>query len=427
MFCTYDAVSCVQLLRHRINFVNQNKTSSHRLSVLIPIVTSSQNTKYTKQKSPPISILDKDKNQIRMISLARFLPLLVVASTPLCSSFAPSNPSINTSRRAQISTQKRASSGETKHSTKAHGLNENVVIMERSRVGKATAGSTLVAALTLSFFAITAPYVPTIANAADNVIIGSSYYPSSITIASSSSSSKTKAAATTDEDATIQYLEREAKLAEKEAKADAQKAKIEKSRESFFEYDAKMAAQAEARIEAAEQRTLLEAKTDKELAEKLKLRERKAEEEAALASTPKEKAAKQKEARELLRLEKLAEKKEKEAERAERVFLAEEEQERKILKQKTDAALAVRTVTYSCTRKSYFIVLYIVAHQRPISFTHTLKHAHRKKKSSKPSRRNMKGWLNLPRKTSWSSGMYCWKTICSMNLKSQLTAVISFV
>lgn len=254
-----------------------------------------------------------------MISLARFLPLLVVASTPLCSSFAPSNPSIiSRTSRVQISTRLQGSaSGETEHPIKAQSL---------------------VAALTLSFFAIAAPYTYTpVANAADSVspIVPSYFtYPSStITIARSSK-------ATTDEDATIQYLEREAKLAEKEAKADAQKAKVEKSRESFFEYDAKMAKEAEARIEAAEQRTLLEAQTDKELAEKLKRREQKVEEEVARATTPKEKAAKQKEARELLRLEKLAEKKEREAERAERVFLAEEEQERKILKQKTDAALA---------------------------------------------------------------------------------------
>jgi len=202
------------------------------------------------------------------------------------------------------------------------------------RVGKAT--SSALVALTLSFFAITAPVpfsgtlssVPS-ANAAESAIVSAS---PSITIARTKSS--------TDDDATIKYLEQETRLAEKEAKADAQKARVEKSRETYFDYDAKMAAEQEARIEAAEQRSLLEAKIDKELAEKLKVREEKAEREAALATTSQEKAAKQKEARELLKLEKLAERKEKEAERAERIFLAEEEQEQKILKQKTDAARA---------------------------------------------------------------------------------------
>jgi len=202
------------------------------------------------------------------------------------------------------------------------------------RVGKAT--SSALVALTLSFFAITAPVpfsgtlssVPS-ANAAESAIVSAS---PSITIARTKSS--------TDDDATIKYLEQETRLAEKESKADAQKARVEKSRETYFDYDAKMAAEQEARIEAAEQRSLLEAKIDKELAEKLKVREEKAEREAALATTSQEKAAKQKEARELLKLEKLAERKEKEAERAERIFLAEEEQEQKILKQKTDAARA---------------------------------------------------------------------------------------
>ena len=326
-------------------------TSRHRLSVLI--------TK--KQKKQSILCLSQSVTHARtnMISLARFLPLLVVASTPLCSSFAPSNPSISIPR-AQISTQhprlQAAASGETENQNKVHVLEDDVM----ERVGKATASALV--ALTLSFFAITAPVpfsgtlssVP-FANAADSAIISAG---PSITIASTKS--------TSDDDATIKYLEQETRLAEKEAKADAQKARVEKSRESFFDYDAKMAAQAEARIEAAEQRTLLEAKTDKELAEKLKVREQKAEKEAALATTPKEKAAKQKEARELLKLEKLAERKEKEAERAERIFLAEEEQERKILKQKTDAALAVRTATVA-----QVLFHCIVPHQRPISFTHT--------------------------------------------------------
>ena len=44
----------------------------------------------------------------------------------------------------------------------------------------------------------------------------------------------------------------------------------------------------------------------------------------------------------LLKKEREFERKEKKAKRAERVFLAEEEQEQKILRQKEDAAIAVR-------------------------------------------------------------------------------------
>ena len=228
-----------------------------------------------------------------------------------------------------------------------------------------------------------------------------------------------------DEDAAIKYLEQETRLAEKEAKAYAQKVRVEKSRDSFFDYDAKMAAEQEARIEAAERRKLLEAKTDKELAEKLMVREQEAEREAALAMTPQEKAAKQKEARELLKLEKLAERKEKEAERAEKIFLAEEAQEQKILKQKTDAARAVRTSATAVLAQVLFHYIVHVPHQRPISY---LIHSRRKTKSSKPSRRNMKVWLNLPRKTNWSSGMNCWELfVQTTNSTSQLTAACYFV
>jgi len=267
-----------------------------------------------------------------MISLARLLPLLV-ASAPLCSSFAPSNPSIAFSR-AQISTLQSAASGETDHQNNhVTILEDDLHVISMERVRKAT-GSALVA-LTLSFFAITAPSV----NAADsaNIVSVSAYAGPSITIASANKSNNKSPS---KDDATIQYMEQETRLAEKEAKEDAKKARVEKSREAFFDYDAKMAAQQEARIEAAEQKTLQEAKTDKELAQKLRVREQRAEQEAALATTPAEKAMKQKEIKKLLKLEQLAERNEKKAERAERIFLAEEEQEQKILKQKTDAARA---------------------------------------------------------------------------------------
>jgi len=84
---------------------------------------------------------------------------------------------------------------------------------------------------------------------------------------------------------------------EAEAKRDAKKAKIEKSREVFFEYEAKMAEQTEARIEAAEKKAELEAEADKKLVAELDAKEKQAEKEAALATTKKEKAAKEKEVR----------------------------------------------------------------------------------------------------------------------------------
>ena len=92
-------------------------------------------------------------------------------------------------------------------------------------------------------------------------------------------------------------LEKETRAAEKEAKVDERKAKVEKSREAFFEYEAKMAAEQEARIEAAEEKALAEAQKDKEEDEKLKALEQKAELDFKLAQTKRERAAKQKEIR----------------------------------------------------------------------------------------------------------------------------------
>ena len=95
----------------------------------------------------------------------------------------------------------------------------------------------------------------------------------------------------------LKGLELETKAAEKEAKTDERKARVEKSREAFFEYEAKQASIQEARIEAAEQRALAEAVKDKQEAEKLKLVEQRAEQEIALAKTKQERVAKQKEIR----------------------------------------------------------------------------------------------------------------------------------
>lgn len=95
----------------------------------------------------------------------------------------------------------------------------------------------------------------------------------------------------------LKGLELETKAAEKEAKVDERKARVEKSREAFFEYEAKQASIQEALIEAAEQRALAEAAKDKQEAEKLKMVEQKAQQEIALAKTKQERAAKQKEIR----------------------------------------------------------------------------------------------------------------------------------
>lgn len=54
--------------------------------------------------------------------------------------------------------------------------------------------------------------------------------------------------------------------------------------------------------------------------------------------------------------EKEAERKEKKAERKEKIFLAEEQQEQKILKQKVDAELAVSTAV--AARKFFCILLF---------------------------------------------------------------------
>merc|ERR1712086_1110473 len=102
--------------------------------------------------------------------------------------------------------------------------------------------------------------------------------------------------AETQEDAvTLRTLEQETRRIEKEAKADLKKAQIEKSKEAFFEYDAKMAQQTEARLEANEKAAELEFENDKDEVNTLSLMELKAEREVLLATTKEEKAAKQKE------------------------------------------------------------------------------------------------------------------------------------
>ncbi|KAL3944650.1 MAG: hypothetical protein SGBAC_001257 [Bacillariaceae sp.] len=133
-------------------------------------------------------------------------------------------------------------------------------------------------------------------------------------------------------------LEKEVKEVEKESRKDAKAARVEKSREAFYEYEAKKAAEEEARIEAAERKATADAKKDEEEVLKLKAAEQKAEKEAAEANTKREKVEKQAEAKRLMAKEKAMERKEQAAERAERRFLAEEEQETKNRDAKAAAA-----------------------------------------------------------------------------------------
>ena len=100
-----------------------------------------------------------------------------------------------------------------------------------------------------------------------------------------------------DDDLVIKSLEKETREVEAEVKRDAKKARVEKSREAFFEYEAKMAEEQEARIEAAEKKAEAEVEADKKLIAELDAKEKEAEKEAKLASSKKERAAKEKEAK----------------------------------------------------------------------------------------------------------------------------------
>lgn len=238
----------------------------------------------------------------------RLLPLL--AATPLCASFAPCSPPM--SRTASMT----SSPARQNHALHAAQTNEGV-----ERAGRAV--GTAFCALALSFTAITTPSMP----------------PFSDTTLSSvhSASAKTISAATQEDAVALRTLEQETRRIEREAQADLKKARIEKSKEAFFEYDAKMAQQTEARLEANEKAAELEFENDKEELETLSLMELKAERLKLLATSPEEKAAEQKEIKALLAREKAIERKERRALKAEKMFLAEETQEKKILAQKLAA------------------------------------------------------------------------------------------
>lgn len=157
-----------------------------------------------------------------------------------------------------------------------------------------------------------------------------------------------------DDEIVVDVLTREIRADEKIAAKDARKARIEKSREAFFDYEARMAEETEDRIEAAEMKAEVEIQIDKRRVQALKEMELKAEKEASVAETPKEKAARLRKVRELARLEKDAERKERKAERAEKIYLAEEQQEKLILQQKEEAALKVRASVVSFDSPSLY-------------------------------------------------------------------------
>lgn len=242
--------------------------------------------------------------------------LLLIAATRLCTSFAPSTPST-------CPYASRTSPSEQQNHCTLHATQMNEVV---ERVGKAT--GTAFCALALSFSAIGTPSMLPFSDTALSAVPSAS---------ASVLSSKTSSSRTNEDAVALRTLEIETREVEKEVKADLKRARIEKSKEAFFEYDAKMAQETEARIEAKEKAAELEFENDKEQVNTLAIMELKAERELQLASTKEEKAAKQKEVKLLLAEEKTAERKEKRAQKAEKIFLAEEQQEQKILQQKLDA------------------------------------------------------------------------------------------
>lgn len=202
------------------------------------------------------------------------LGLLLASAAPYCSAFVPASISAShvQSRIANEVPTLRASSDD----------NTNA-LEEVSKI----AGSALVA-LTLSFSAVSTPFSNEVTIPNANAYSSGTATSSSITISAGSSDV---------DELIVKSLEKETREVEAEAKRDAKKAKIEKSREIFFEYEAKMAEQTEARIEAAEKKAELEAEADKKLVAELDAKEKQIEKEAALATSKKEKAAKEKEAK----------------------------------------------------------------------------------------------------------------------------------
>jgi len=204
-----------------------------------------------------------------MSSLRILLPLLAVSSPMQCNSFVPPQPSISSR-----STTLQASSN--------NNNNENNNIFENLP----TVIGTTALAVTLSFSSINIPFTN---DNTGSIIQSANAALPSISLARNQPKSA--------DDEVIKELEEETRKEEKITKADAKKARVEKSREAFFEYDAKMAEEQERRIEAAERKAEIEAEKDKLevekdklLAEKLKREEKKLEGELKVAKTKEEKA-----------------------------------------------------------------------------------------------------------------------------------------
>ena len=240
-------------------------------------------------------------------------PILKVAisalvATPLCQSFAPSTK--NAAHRA---------------TTTLHASTENHDRQSIQQLCKVLGASSL-----LAFSLVLSPNVNNAVPLTDTTYIIPSAQTTSILTSDNID---------TSDKSTLEILEKETKALEKETATLKKKARVERGRDAYYDYEAKTAAETEARIEAAERKAELEYENDKAELEDLALLELKKKRAAILASTSAEKRALEKEARLLLRKEKEIARKEKMAARAEKIYLAEEVREKEILKAKRDAAL----------------------------------------------------------------------------------------
>ena len=208
-----------------------------------------------------------------------FLRLLLAAlATTYCSAFIPASTSLSSHGVAHSRVTNSAPTLRAAHDDDNVSNNNKSPLEDFGKM----AGSALVA-LTLSFSAAT-PF----SNNEFTIPNANAFSSSSITISAKPSDV---------DELIVKSLEKETREVEAEAKKDAKKAKIEKSREAFFEYEAKMAEQTEARIEAAEKQAELEAEKDAKLVAELDAKEKEIERKEALATSKKEKAALEKEAR----------------------------------------------------------------------------------------------------------------------------------
>jgi len=252
--------------------------------------------------------LANNRNRSSMIMRNSIFLVLLSATTPSCTAFAPAN-----SRQNPL----------TKH---AAASNDDVPAQPPKDMMKVAASTLL--GLSFGFTVFTGP--------AEALTLPKFQFPS---IALTTIASKFTPKEISEEDLAFQSLEEETRQSEKELQAELKKAKLEQKRKSFFDYDAKMAEEQEARIEAIERQAKTEFEQEKDEVETLSLLELQKERELKLAATKKEKAEKQREVNALLKKEKEIARKERIAQRREKVFLAEQEQEKRILKEKEDAAL----------------------------------------------------------------------------------------